>query len=218
MNCVKVRKLIVKNSVNFPGMYRLTTKTLFKKNYYRSIFSCPIKCSQKSKEIDVDPYDVLGIQRNSNVDEIRLAHSRLLKKYHHVISGGPESKEKYAMIQNSYREIIEQMHEDGTLIRTDDPSSLMPYDYTIKVGEVEDAKELTFWERQFKNLLLAVVVSILLYFVALGGDSLNEKLENERNTEKQITKEMQYEMNKLNQRLQEQDKLKANARKYLSKL
>lgn len=62
----------------------------------------------------MDPYKILGIDRNATDDEIKRAYRTLAKKYHPDVNKNPGAEEKFKQIQNAYDIIMEAKKRGDT--------------------------------------------------------------------------------------------------------
>ena len=59
---------------------------------------------QKSK----DYYEILGVNRNSSENDIKIAYRQLAKKYHPDLNKSPKAKEKFIELNKAYTELTNQ--------------------------------------------------------------------------------------------------------------
>jgi len=52
-----------------------------------------------------DPYQILGVSRDTPMDEIKQAYRRLARRYHPDVSKEPNAEERFKEIQNAYDQI-----------------------------------------------------------------------------------------------------------------
>ena len=62
----------------------------------------------------MDPYKILGVDRNASDDEIKKAYRQMAKKYHPDVNKEPGAEEKFKQIQNAYDQIMEARKRGDT--------------------------------------------------------------------------------------------------------
>lgn len=62
----------------------------------------------------MDPYKILGVDRNASDDEIKKAYRQMAKKYHPDVNKDPGAEEKFKQIQNAYDQIMEARKRGDT--------------------------------------------------------------------------------------------------------
>lgn len=62
----------------------------------------------------MDPYKILGIDRNASDDEVKKAYRQMAKKYHPDVNKEPGAEEKFKQIQNAYDQIMEARKRGDT--------------------------------------------------------------------------------------------------------
>ena len=60
-----------------------------------------------------NPFDILGIPKNSNESTVKNAYFQLSKKYHPDRNPDKDSQEKFVKIHNAYRQILEQFDDEA---------------------------------------------------------------------------------------------------------
>lgn len=61
----------------------------------------------------MDPYSVLGVNKNSSPEEIKTAYRNLAKKYHPDINKTAEAETKFKEVQNAYQQIKDGAKPSG---------------------------------------------------------------------------------------------------------
>ena len=62
----------------------------------------------------MDPYKILGVDRNASDDEIKKAYRQMAKKYHPDVNKEPGAEEKFKQTQNAYDQIMEARKRGDT--------------------------------------------------------------------------------------------------------
>ena len=61
-----------------------------------------------------DFYEVLGISKTANADEIKRAYRKKAKQYHPDICKEPDAEEKFKEVQDAYQQIMNQRTGNGS--------------------------------------------------------------------------------------------------------
>lgn len=104
--------------------------------------------SLRQEEIRMNPYEVLGISRNANIEEIKRAYRELSRKYHpDSYSGNPLSslaEEKFKQVQEAYDAIMREKNNGYSY--TNSYNNTNPYNntgyYGGDTGEVAEVYNL----------------------------------------------------------------------------
>ena len=76
--------------------------------YLEQFISKNQKKEQEIKMVFKDSYEILGVNRNSTEEEIKIAYKQLAKKYHPDLNKNSNAQEKFIELNNAYTELTKQ--------------------------------------------------------------------------------------------------------------
>lgn len=78
-----------------------------------------------------DPYEILGLPKNSSLDEVKSAYRKLAKQYHPDVNKDPVAEEKFKQITQAYENIINPQPQQQNVGNPfgDNPFGNDPFDF-----------------------------------------------------------------------------------------
>lgn len=73
-----------------------------------------------------DPYEILGVSKNSSIDEVKSAYRKLAKQYHPDVNKEPDAEENFKKITQAYENIINPQPEQQ---QVGNPFGNDPFDF-----------------------------------------------------------------------------------------